>query len=194
MDEFIILLILTFLIIVLIIFLIGCFIYKLLKLLNLPRLAILATVVYGLFIIYFSLLTFYEDELFSKNDAIELVKDLDFNLNDDFKLTENVSDWGIGDYYYTFTLEISDNDKNRLINEIKSSPNFMNDSIYSRTNIIYPDRHKGKKTVWNYEDKHSYNRQYFQPKRRKLYQLSLVLNFFKIYVLRFVNKERLEHS
>ncbi|MFV0234100.1 hypothetical protein OBK30_13755, partial [Empedobacter falsenii] len=81
-----------------------------------------------------------------------------------------------------------------MINEIKSSPNFMNDSIYSRTNIIYPDRHKGKKTVWNYEDKHSYNRQYFQPKRRKLYQLSLVLNFFKIYVLRFVNKERLEHS
>lgn len=163
MHEFIILLILTFLFIVLIIFLIGCFIYKLLKLLNLPRLAVLATVVYGLFIIYFSLLTFYEDELFSKNDATELVEDLDFKLNDDFKLTENVSYWGIGDYYHTFTLEISDNDKNRLINEIKSSPNLMNDSINSRTNIIYPDRHKGKKTVWNYEDKHSYNRQYFQP-------------------------------
>lgn len=29
--------------------------------------------------------------------------------------------------------------------------------------ISYPDRHKGKKTVWNYENKHSYNRQYFQP-------------------------------
>lgn len=39
----------------------------------------------------------------------------------------------------------------------------MNDSIHSTTNRIYPDRYKGKKTIWNYENKHSYNRQYFQP-------------------------------
>lgn len=163
MYGFITVLILTFLIIVLIIFLIGCFIFNFLKLLNCPKLAVLATIVYGLFIIYFSLISFYEDELFSKNDAIELVEDLDFKLNDDFELTQNVSYWGIGDYYHTFTLEISENDKNRLINEIKSSPNFMNDSIYSTTNRIYPDRYKGRKAIWNYEDKESYVRQYFQP-------------------------------
>ncbi|MDM1062544.1 hypothetical protein HXZ62_08205 [Empedobacter falsenii] len=74
-----------------------------------------------------------------------MVEDLNFKLNDDFKLTENVSYWAIGDYYHTFTLEISDNDKNRLINEIKSSPNFMIDSIYSTTKLAYPDRYKGKK-------------------------------------------------
>ncbi|MGV0979937.1 hypothetical protein [Empedobacter falsenii] len=92
-----------------------------------------------------------------------MVEDLDFKLNDDFKLIKNESFSGIDDYYHTFTFEISDNDKNRLINEIKSSPNFMIDSIYSTTKLAYPDRYKGKKTVWNYEDKHSYNRQYFQP-------------------------------
>ena len=163
MDSFIIVLVVIFLFIILVIFLIGYLIYKFLRYINFPKLAILATVAYVLFIIYIPISIIYEDELFFKRDAIELVEDLDFKLNDDFEIIENTSNWGIGESYHTFILEISDNDRNRLINEIKTSKNYMSDSIFSTDKIVYPDRYKGKKTVWNYEDESWYTRHYFQP-------------------------------
>ena len=119
MDSFIIVIVVFFLFIILVIFLIGYLIYKFLRYINFPKLAILATVAYGLFIIYIPISIIYEDELFFKRDATELVEDLDFKLNDNFEIIENTSNWGIGDYYHTFTLEISAKDKSRLINERK---------------------------------------------------------------------------
>ena len=47
-------------------------------------------IIYSLFLIGFILSVVFEDELFSKNDAIELVEDLDFKLNDDFKLIKKI--------------------------------------------------------------------------------------------------------
>ena len=152
-----------FLIILLVPILIGYVIFRLIKHYSQIRYAKYFAIIYSLFLIGLILSVVFEDELFSKNDATELVEDLNFKLNDDFELIKNESFSGIGDYYHTFILEISDNDKNRLINEIKSSPNFMNDSIYSTRKLVYPDRHKGKKTVWNYQNKTSYVREYFQP-------------------------------
>ena len=124
---------------------IGYVIFRLIKHYSHLKYAKYFAIIYSLFLTGFILSVVFEDKLFSKNDETELVEDLDFKLNDDFKLIKNESFSGIGDYYHTFTLEISDNDKNRLINEIKSSPNFINDSIYSTTKLAYPDRHKGKK-------------------------------------------------
>ncbi|MBW4362459.1 hypothetical protein [Flavobacterium taihuense] len=40
------------------------------------------------------------------------------------EILENKSMSSIGDYYHTFTLKISEKDKTRIINEIKSSKNF----------------------------------------------------------------------
>ena len=122
----------------------------------------MATVAYGLFIIYIPISVIYEDELFFKRDATELVEDLDFKLNDDFEIIKNTSNWGIEESYHTFILEISNNDRNRLINEIKTSKNYMPDSIFSTDKIVYPDRYKGKKIVWNYEDESWYIRHYYQ--------------------------------
>ncbi|MEG0931491.1 hypothetical protein [Algoriella sp.] len=162
MYEFIIGLTLLFLFIILIVFLIGYCIYKFLRYINFPKTAVLATVAYGLFIIYIPISVIYEDELFFKRDATELVEDLDFKLNDDFEI-KNTSNWGIEESYHTFILEISNNDRNRLINEIKTSKNYMPDSIFSTDKIVYPDRYKGKKIVWNYEDESWYIRHYYQP-------------------------------
>ncbi|MEG0187899.1 hypothetical protein [Algoriella sp.] len=163
MYEFIIGLTLLFLFIILIVFLIGYCIYKFLRYINFPKTAVLATVAYGLFIIYIPISVIYEDELFFKRDATELVEDLDFKLNDDFEIIKNTSNWGIEESYHTFILEISNNDRNRLINEIKTSKNYMPDSIFSTDKIVYPDRYKGKKIVWNYEDESWYIRHYYQP-------------------------------
>ncbi len=163
MYSFIIVLVIFVLFIILIIFLIGYLIYKFLRYINFPKLAILATVAYGLFIIYIPISVIYEDELFFKHDATELVEELDFKLNDNFEIIENTSNWGLEESYHKFILEISDKDKARLINEIKSSKNYMNQKTYSSSKIVYPDRYKGKKTFWNYEDESWYTRHYFQP-------------------------------
>ena len=73
MDSFIIVLVVIFLFIILVIFLIGYLIYKFLRYINYQKLAILATVAFGLFIIYIPISIIYEDELFFKRDATELV-------------------------------------------------------------------------------------------------------------------------
>ncbi|WP_413533659.1 hypothetical protein [Empedobacter brevis] len=125
--------------------LIGFVIYRLIKEYSQQKYARCFAVIYSIILLAYILSEVFSDELFSKNDAVELVEDLDFKLNDDFRLTKNVSYWGIGDYYHTFTLEISNQDKNRLIQEIKTSSNFITYSNYSTTKRIYPDRYKGKK-------------------------------------------------
>lgn len=97
MDNFvlIVLLILFFLIIILIPIVFGYGIYVLIKRYFSQKYANYFRIIYIIFLVYAGLNIIFEDELFSKNDAIELVEDLDFKLNDDFKLIENVSDWGI---------------------------------------------------------------------------------------------------
>ncbi len=158
-----IVLLVLFTVIIIFLVLIGYSLFGIVKQYFNLKTAKYSIILYIFCIIYISVNIIYEDELFSKKDAIELVEDLNFKLNDDFKLIKNESFSGIGDYHHTFRLEISDQDKNRLINEIESSQNFMPDSIYSSMNKIYPDRYNGKKVIWNYEDKHSYTREYFQP-------------------------------
>ena|SRR5690606_6265994 len=115
------------------------------------------------FLIYYLIVNYYEDELFSKNDAVELLEEQNIKLNDEFEIEENKSDWTIGDYYHTFTLSISENDKQRLINEIKSSPDF-NETTNNVTELIYTQEEKpiGKKIFQNYETKNYYIREYYQ--------------------------------
>ena len=143
--------------------LLGYLIYRVIKLYINLKFAIIFVSLYGLFLISVVLSQIYEDELFFKSDAIELVEDLNFGLNDDFNIQENSSHEGMESMTHKFVLEISEKDQNRLTNEIKSSRNFMPYSVYSKTNLVYPDRYKGKKVVWNYENDEFYVREYFQP-------------------------------
>lgn len=115
------------------------------------------------FFAYIIIAMIFEDELFSKNDAIELLEEQNIHLDDDFKLEENSSSWAIGDYYHSFTLEISEKDKNKIIEEIKSTPNFK-DSSFQVTELLYTDdeREVNVKYIQNYETTKSYIREYYR--------------------------------
>jgi hypothetical protein len=115
------------------------------------------------FFLYQFITEYFADELFSKNDAIELLNDQDIHLNDDFKIEENKTSWAIGDYYHTFTLNISEKDKNRIIQEVKESPDYK-DSTNEITQLLYSSVEKtiGKRFTQNYETKYSYIREYYE--------------------------------
>lgn len=68
--------------------------------------------------------TVFEDRLLTKNNAKELVEEQQIVLTDKFDLKENKSMSAIGDYYHTFTLTISERDKQNAILKIKSADNF----------------------------------------------------------------------
>lgn len=60
-----------------------------------------------------------EDLFFSKSNAREILNSKKIYLKDDFKIVENKSSGWIGDYNHTFTIKISDNDKQKLSNDLK---------------------------------------------------------------------------
>lgn len=109
-------------------------------------------------------MTVFEDDLFTKNDAKELIQEQQIILNDNFSLKHNESIWAIGDYYHTFTLEISKTDKANAIIEIKQSENFkLVDEPISDLYFDSEDRHNGSSRTQNYENEKSFVREYFKP-------------------------------
>lgn len=123
---------------------------------------ILSSIV-GLFFIYIVFSMFFEDQLFSKNDAKKALREQNIILNDDFEISENKSMSGIGDYYHTFTLKISRADKSKIVAEIRNA----NDSIIDEESVPeiteLTDRYLGQKVIQNYETKDKYVRKTFQP-------------------------------
>jgi hypothetical protein len=111
-------------------------------------------------------LNVFDDELFSKNDAEELLAEQDLKLTDNFEILENKSMAGIGDYYHTFTLRVSEKDKKTIIGKIKSSSNFtvvkeMESARYSDNPYDY---YSGPKRIKNYETETQFVRELFEPK------------------------------
>ena len=64
-----------------------------------------------------------KDHLFFKSDAKKFLSNHDISLKDEFKITSNDTD-ELLDSYQKFDLEISESDKLRIIDAIKSSDNF----------------------------------------------------------------------
>jgi len=114
--------------------------------------------------------TIFEDQHFSKNNARELVEEQQILLVDKFDLEENKSTSAIGDYYYTFTLNISVKDKQSAILKIKSAKNFKSQT-YEKESLPYQqqDIYFGPKAIHNYETQNSYVREYFQPSGQEGY-------------------------
>ena len=112
------------------------------------------------------LLAVFEEELFSKNDAEELLAEQDIILTDNFEIVENKSMSGIGDYYHTFTLRVSEKDKKAIINQIKSSSNFAVHRELESTRYAdnSKDYYTGPKRVKNYETETQFVRELFEPK------------------------------
>jgi hypothetical protein len=103
------------------------------------------------------------DQLFNKSDAIKLLSEQEVHLNDDFEILHNESMSAIGDYYHTFTLRISETDRERLINEIKSSDDFNQNIPTGNYFSNRDDYYNGPKRIKNYETETRFVKELFEP-------------------------------
>lgn len=148
----------------------GLLFYFVPKKLGYPKTAKYLTIIYGLIVLATTLFIAFKDQLFTKNDAKKLVAEQNILLRDKFEFLNNSSSSAIGDYYHTFTLEISENDKQQAIRTITSSKNFKTDKKFIDS-LLYlrMNRYFGPKIVQNYETEDSYVREYFQPSGQQGY-------------------------
>ena len=128
------------------------------------KLGIFLSSIVGLFFIYIAVSMIFEDELFSKNEAENLLVEQNITLNNDFELLENKSMSAIGDYYHTFTLKITAEDRIKIINEIRNSKNFNLDSKTENYLDNQEDYYNGPKRIKNYETEKHFVRELFEPK------------------------------
>lgn len=142
----------------------GCLLYFVPKRLGYPKTGKYLTLIFGLLVLTIVLFIFFEDQLFTKGNAKELVEEQKISLTDKFDLIENKSMSAIGDYYHTFTLKISERDKQKAIEQIKNSTDFKKlgeptvDFLSTNT-----DMYNGQKQIQNYETEYGYVREYFKP-------------------------------
>ncbi|MBP6757157.1 MAG: hypothetical protein KA210_13525 [Bacteroidia bacterium] len=147
-----------------------CMFYFVPKKLGYPKLGKYLTLMFGLIVLSFVLWTVFEDQLFSKDNAKELVEEQQISLIDNFELQENKTMTAIGDYYHTFTLKISGRDKQNAILKIKTAVNFKTDNSSIEQMLYLSDqRYYGPKVTQNYETENAYVREYFQPSGQKGY-------------------------
>ena len=148
----------------------GLLFYFIPKKLGYPKTAKYLTIIFGLLVLTFVLWTVFEDQLFTKNNAKELVEEQQILLTDKFELEKNESSSAIGDYYHTFTLKISERDKQNVILKIKSDNNFKADnSSIDQTLYLSDKRYFGPKVTQNYETENAYVREYLQPSGQEGY-------------------------
>ena len=171
MEEFILIVLLIFAFVGIPICL-GLLFYFVPKKLGYPKAAKYLTWIF----IFACLLLFFgavfEDELFTKNDARDLIQEQKFTLQDKFDILKNNSSFAIGDYRHTFTLRISERDKLNAISKIKSAENFKfdnEDTISLRFQLGSFDPYFGKIVTQNYETENDYVHEYFQPSGQKGY-------------------------
>ncbi len=146
-------------------------IYALLVAFGYPRLAKGFLVGLGLFIVFIIVFTIlgdiFRDSLFFKSDAKAFVEEFNIYLQeDDFKILDNHSTSMIDpDWRYSFTLKISDQDKQNIIQKIKKSPNFKKINTESEMEDIEQktDRYLGSKITQNYELEDYFMSEYFEP-------------------------------
>ncbi len=169
MDEFLLigLLILTF---VGIPIGIGCLLYFIPKKIGHPKTGKYLTIIFGILVLTVVLWIVFEDQFFTKGNAKELVEEQKILLQDNFELIENKSMSAIGDYYHTFTLKLSERDRQNAIMKIKGGDNFKagNNSI-DQIPYFSDKRYFGPKVTQNYETGNAYVCEYFQPSGKEGY-------------------------
>jgi glucan phosphoethanolaminetransferase (alkaline phosphatase superfamily) len=115
----------------------------------------------GLVIIVLSFI--FEDNLYSKTDAKKSLSERNIELKDDFRILDNQSG-GLRDYYHRFELEISESDKNRLIDKITSELNYTNEI---QNSFHLPDkainRNEGDTLFANYQTDWDYKSEIYYP-------------------------------
>lgn len=167
---------------------IGILFYRIPKKYGYPIIGKILTIIYGLLILTYLFFIIFEDQLFTKNNAKELLAKHQIYLNDNFELVHNKSMSSIGDYYHIFKLKISDNDHKNAVIKIKNAQNFkgynstLNEYHYKslENEYNYKDRYFGPKIVLNYETEVSYVYDYFKPSGQKGYAPShIIITIYK---------------
>ena len=133
------------------------------KKLGYPKTGIYISIILTLLIVIITTLTIFEDDLFTKSDARKLLIEQNIQIKDYFDLKENKSMFSPGDYYHTFTLIISPNDKLRIIKEIISSSNFVKTDQSESYLDNQDDYYNGPKRIKNYETDEKFVRELFEP-------------------------------
>ena len=132
----------------------GLLSYFLPKIFGYPKTGRILLIAYGLIVLLLSILIGFEDVFFTKSDAKKLIEEQGILLNDEFELVDNVSSWAIGDYYHTFVLNISTQDRIRAIDKIKSAEYFI--KLDEPIDDLFSKRREGPSQTQNYETKDSY--------------------------------------
>lgn len=163
---------LLFILILGIILLISFLLYSIPKKLGDPKLGKILSSIFLLFIISFTIYEIFRDEFFTKSNAKELLAEQKIILKDDFKIINNISHSAIGDCYHTFTLSISEEDRQRIIQQIKNAENFKIKSDTTINHLLYlnnENRYFGKKIIQNYETNNDYVTEFFEPSNQEGY-------------------------
>jgi hypothetical protein len=152
--------------------------YYIPKKIGYPKIGKILSSLLIIFVTYLTIIIFFEEELFTKNDAKKEIAALNFNLNDDFTLIQNKSMAGFGEYLHFFKLSITPEDKLRLIKEIQNSTNYNNSNVENFTENR-DDYYFGPKRIKNYETEEYYIREYFKPNGKNYSPTWLVLKIEK---------------
>ena len=143
--------------------LVAYLLYKIPLKLGYPRAGKNLLLMFGLLVFGFILYVMFEDLFFTRSDAQKAITEQGFNLKDKFKLTTNTSSSAIGDYYHTFTIRVSAEDKSNAINQIVRSGNFTRCSEVTNDLMYTKDCYTGPILTRNYETVKTYVHEYFKP-------------------------------
>ena len=137
--------------------------YWVFKVFNKKKIGIIISSILSIGFLLLILSPWITDWTFSKSDAKELLSEQHIILNDEFSLVNNESG-GFRDYYHIFILELSNRDKSRLIEQVKSEANYL-DGINNRFYLpeLAKDRYKGDTLYANYETEWHYKKAIFYP-------------------------------
>lgn len=132
--------------------------YKVPKRFGYPKFGKALALLAGIFFTVVIIMCIFEDQLFTKKEAANLLKEQGIVLHDKFDLVSNTSSYALADYYHRFELRISEKDRDKIISEIRSAPNFElkefeNAELYAFMGIA-------NKVIWNFETKTSLVRSY----------------------------------
>ena len=148
-----------------VLFMIGIlfFIYWIPKKLGYPKVGKFLSI--GLFVLLILIILYgvFQDAFFTKNQARELLVKQEIVLNDDFKILNNKTTMNIGSNYHRFRLEISENDKNKIIEKIKSVEGFI--SVDEEKLDLYSNLLdlKASKIIQYSEDTEMFLKEFFRP-------------------------------
>lgn len=108
-----------------------------------------------------------EDYWFFKSDVTRTLENHNFILEDDFKILSHEIT-GLMDYYEQFTIELTEKDKERLIEQINNAENYQNlMTEYPYGLISGLPRYSNDSTeeyTWNFRTTTEYGYQFYKPK------------------------------